>query len=522
MPSLTHVCMFSEHGWREITAQKAGEIYPDTVSAVSGIFMCNLCHQYVYFSNPPKKERYFGHTKEADKSCPERTFSFRTDIDSRSEKHDLPIRLKLLPSDFELELGLLGVPASDLQKLQDHKIQITPIGRNADPLSYALKERLSENEISYVLIGTIPYPEYQIQLDCRSIRAFSCWPERIRGIESPGALFDAVTRKKLPYDADVQLGKNYYLLQSGMLNGGCSSVRLKQIRSRSVPGNCWRLYEVSAIALDVDAAKFFLQFHCRLTDQAVSIQPIWPIYTKSPYVIHHNAREMIFHVKGDVHTKSYPYARQRPPQPLDGGGVLEYIQCSARQQLISSGHDYLLNARDFWRRLKYTYLWKEPLEHTTEEPTVVVTDITGQPLLSGEVDKLPSKSAIRISAPYDGTTVIKFRGEIIERRPLKAEVPIEIDSLQFGYAIEVFQGLDLVWCVQYQRKSAQSDLEEDQIMRRLKNASGPSVVVPHAWGSAAEHLGKYPQIKQWLYQRIRKGSMPLQAYREFSHFIENL
>ena len=142
--------------------------------------------------------------------------------------------------------------------------------------------------------------------------------------------------------------------------------------------------------------------------------------------------------------------------------------------------------------------------------------------MSGEVDKLPSKSAIRISAPYDGTTVIKFRGEIIERRPLKAEVPIEIDSLQFGYAIEVFQGLDLVWCVQYQRKPAQSDLEEDQIMRRLKNASGPSVVVPHAWGSAAEHLGKYPQIKQWLYQRIRKGSMPLQAYREFSHFIENL
>lgn len=264
MPSLTHVCMFSEHGWREITAQKAGEIYPDTVSAVSGIFMCNLCHQYVYFSNPKEKERYFGHTKEADKSCPERTFSFRTDIDSRSEKHDLPIRLKLLPSDFELELGLLGVPASDLQELQDHKIQITPIGRNADPLSYALKERLSENEISYVSIGTIPYPEYQIQLDCRSIRAFSCWPERIRGIELPGALFDAVTRKKFPYDADVQLGKNYYLLQSGTLNGGCSSVRLKQIRSRSVPGNCWRLYEVSAIALDVDAAKFFLQFHCRL------------------------------------------------------------------------------------------------------------------------------------------------------------------------------------------------------------------------------------------------------------------
>lgn len=521
MPSLTHVRMFSKHGWQEITAQEAGEIYPDTVSAAGGIFMCELCHQYVYFSNPREKVRYFGHTKEADKSCPERTFSSRTDIDSHSEKHDLPIRLKLLPSDFELELGLLGVPTSALSELQDHKIQISPAGGKADPFVYGLKERLGDDKITYVSIGLIPYPEYQIQLDCRNIRAFSCWPERIRGIEPSGALFDVVTRKKLPYDADVQVGKTYYLLQSGMIKGVCSSVRQKQIRSRSVPGNYWRLYEVSATALNVDAAKFFLQFHCRLTDQAVSVQPIWPIYTKSPYVIHHNGQEMIFHVKGNVSTKSYPFAAQKR-QDLDGAGALEYIRCTARQQLISSGHDYTLSTRDFWRRLKYTYLWKEPLDHITEDPAVSVTDIAGHIISPGETYKLPQKSAMRISAPYDGAAVIKYKGKIIEKRQLKADVSIEIDALQFGYDVEVFQGLDMVWCVQYKRASAQSNLKEDQIMQRLKNAAGPPIPVPHAWGAAAEHLRAYPRVKVWLYQRIREGTMYRDAHTVLVNFLMSL
>ena len=52
MPSLTHVCMFTDHKWKKITPSEAETIFPDTVSARSGIFMCELCHQYVYFSGP--------------------------------------------------------------------------------------------------------------------------------------------------------------------------------------------------------------------------------------------------------------------------------------------------------------------------------------------------------------------------------------------------------------------------------------------------------------------------------------
>ena len=48
MASLTHVCMWSDNGWERITAEQAAKRHPGgTVSAHSGLFMCELCGQYV-------------------------------------------------------------------------------------------------------------------------------------------------------------------------------------------------------------------------------------------------------------------------------------------------------------------------------------------------------------------------------------------------------------------------------------------------------------------------------------------
>ena len=48
MASLTHVCMWSDHGWKRITAEQAARLHPGgTISARSGLFMCELCGQYV-------------------------------------------------------------------------------------------------------------------------------------------------------------------------------------------------------------------------------------------------------------------------------------------------------------------------------------------------------------------------------------------------------------------------------------------------------------------------------------------
>lgn len=63
MASLTHVCMWSDHGWKRITAEQAARLHPGgTVSARSGLFMCELCGQYVTLTDGDINVRYFKHS----------------------------------------------------------------------------------------------------------------------------------------------------------------------------------------------------------------------------------------------------------------------------------------------------------------------------------------------------------------------------------------------------------------------------------------------------------------------------
>lgn len=73
MASLTHVCMWSDHGWKRITAEQAARLHPGgTVSARSGLFMCELCGQYVTLTDGDINVRYFKHSAyEKSKDCPD-------------------------------------------------------------------------------------------------------------------------------------------------------------------------------------------------------------------------------------------------------------------------------------------------------------------------------------------------------------------------------------------------------------------------------------------------------------------
>ena len=74
MASLTHVCMWSNKGWKRITAREAAKLHPGgTVSAHSGLFMCELCGQYVILVEGNRQVRHFRHSSsEKSKDCPER------------------------------------------------------------------------------------------------------------------------------------------------------------------------------------------------------------------------------------------------------------------------------------------------------------------------------------------------------------------------------------------------------------------------------------------------------------------
>ena len=102
MASLTHVCMWSDDGWRQIKAEEAAKLHPGgTVSAHSGLFMCELCGQYVILTDGDIRIRYFKHSAyEKSKDCPERTFGASYSISYGSQEHDLPIRITRVSSSF--------------------------------------------------------------------------------------------------------------------------------------------------------------------------------------------------------------------------------------------------------------------------------------------------------------------------------------------------------------------------------------------------------------------------------------
>ena len=84
----------------------------------------------------------------------------------------------------------------------------------------------------------------------------------------------------------------------------------------------------------------------------------------------------------------------------------------------------------------------------------------------------------------------------------------------------LFQGLDCVWSIQFQRQMPLPDQEESILLQKLQSSAGPQIAVPHVWGAIAERLEAYPRVKQWLYARIREGRMPERAYKELRCFIE--
>jgi len=102
----------------------------------------------------------------------------------------------------------------------------------------------------------------------------------------------------LPCDADVCIGKKYYLLTLRSLSSlRHKSVQIKQTCQKRFDWRCWYLYEVEASEYDEETAKFFLDLHCRLTYKPLTIQPVWPLYIQAPFVIKHNSNPLVLCVK---------------------------------------------------------------------------------------------------------------------------------------------------------------------------------------------------------------------------------
>jgi len=512
LPSLTHVCHWTRHGWKHITAEEAARKYPvGTVSASSGLFMCELCNQSVTLTKPGQYQRHFRHEgDDADIICPDKRSGRNANIDYSPREYELPIRIKDISANhFMLELGLLPVPEEILAEQSSQKIVVC--NKAAQRQTY-LVERLRADGITYLSIGNVPATKYYVEAG-EILNQF--WPRKVTGISCNGTVFEKNSRKKLVENADVQIGREYYLLSRRAI--AChDDIRIEKVCEQWTGRTCWKVYVIKATAFSEYAARFFLGLKCRLTDSPLLIQPIWPIYVEKPYVIQHNEPNWILHVSGDegISVKTSPAVRIQARSLPGMEGRIWAMPCNDHQQLFTVGRTTVL---------QYLYFWRTELQAVSALPQVKVTDLNGEELGSGLFNHLPKEKTLCIIAPFDGIIVIRGQDDfVIEKRNISAAQSSLLSELKMGYQVTVYQGLDAVWSITFEKeKEAGISNKDEEIAKRLANYRGETLPIVHSLGSLAAKLGEYPKVKQWLYKKIRQGEMPAAAYRYFRSVISS-
>ena len=262
--------------------------------------------------------------------------------------------------------------------------------------------------------------------------------------------------------------------------------------------------EPPAEELTEEAARFFLDYHCRLTEKPGALQVIWPTYIEEQKLIKYNDNSVMIHVTGYPTTRVFPTATVRN-YAAPNGRVFEAF-LNERQQLISAGRT---------KALEYAYFWKEPLQQSEDEPQVNVVDAAGSSVIAGDTNELPGGKSLCITAPFDGNAEIRSQGRILDKRQLHAEQKCIIENITFGLEIRVYVGLDCVWKAAFNREQIGANKNEEVLLNRLRNAGGREIVIPHSIAGIASSIRSYPLLRQWLYGCIRKGTMPEKAYKLF-------
>ena len=514
MASLTHVCMWTDDGWVRISAKEASRIRSiGKVAAYSGLFMCELCNQYVTLAHGEINVPHFRHSsREADKSCPERVLGSTVSTSYRASDYSLPLRIVVAKNRFQIELGLPCVPEDLFESAKQIKITIHPFENDSQSFVYDLGNWMKEFSTTWLSLGCVPSPLYTIETKGSFEGIHFYWPHTVQGIDFRGAVFDGETGRMLAENSDVQIGKPYYILQRDFIRLLPQSVESNQVKCYNSTRNTWYLFRVIAHEFEESAAKLFLRYHCRLTKKPVSMQMVWPEYIENPYIIRHKNDPLWFYVYGkDVLAKNYPSAQQTE-YPISDAAVI-CIDTHSRQQVVSTGRS---------KMLQYTYLWKDSLNAVTYAPTVIVETLKEQNITSGETNELPYKKTIRIlSEKYDGTVLISHRGQPIDRRRLKAGEYCELSNIQFGMKIQVKIGLDCIWWASFERQGSDNSLKDQDLLRRLENGRGPLMPIPHSLGAVSVNFSSFPMVTRWLYHRIREGSMPESSYRILQSLTKN-
>ena len=266
---------------------------------------------------------------------------------------------------------------------------------------------------------------------------------------------------------------------------------------------------MEATALSEEAAKFFLDYHCRLTAKPILISPIYPVYTQDDGIVYCDSKKVFVYFSGNAKIRFFPKTGNSVLLEEKNSKLIE-VSCNERQKMVAAGRSQIL---------QHFCIWKNLPSFEVQYPKIEIKDCNGKIISSGVYSTLPKNSTLQVYSEFDGQVIVSKNGITTEKLLIKAEKISNINNINLGTEIKVFHGLDCACKIIYQREEkgfAQSDIE---LFLRLERGKGTKIKVPHTWGTFADKLKNYPQVKSWLYKNIRAGFVNEESYLVFRQFI---
>lgn len=510
--SLTHVYIWETGiGYRHITVEEASEKYPHTVPAKARIFVCGICGDWVTLTKKRKggNARHFRHeSSKKDKECEDRAKAY-SNAKCSYNSHEMPIRIKVSPSDFTLELGFF-TPLNPPEEFHCASIRISC--DHYDPLQFSF-ERLEEGCCKYLDIGCMLTHEYQLEYEQPTDLLRKYWPRSIRGIHPKGSFFDGSTGKMLPVGAHAAADREYYFLHDSSYFNPPDSISLYKIRSVSTPDNqSWTLYRLRINNFCNEAARFFIERNVFLTESQPSFYVIWPPHIESPYFIYFKQKPIFFYLQGtDFGLRQYPANQTQDRKELQNGW-LYIVKAQDKDQLVTVGATGALG---------FYYLQCQDLQREAGRPKVLIEDLRGNSLQDDLYTHVPESHHISVIADFDGVAKVYRKNclEYIYEVIAGTRMTIEVKSL--STEIKIFQGCDCIRCISFEKEQNNVSMQDIEMVALLNACRGETIPISHSLAAMAEKLSGYPRTKAWLRNKIRQGKMPISAYKHLKWYICN-
>lgn len=500
------------HGWSHTTPDEALELFPNGSSSTDKIFLCESCGQYASFVVGDYQIHHFRHPA-GSKDCKDKQVAWSSYYQTNKLGFSLPIKIKLDANDIEITIGFLPLTVQQLTEAMQNKTVVT-ISAGLQTISTLLisHERFSSEHITYVSIGNKVSERYTINYSNADASLSTIWPRIINGFNLLGTLFDGATGKRLPVNADVEISREYYLISKSYYWHGRSDISIERIQNIS---NGWQVYRVKALRLTKQAAEFFLDFGVRLTDAPAYITLLWPPSAQASHIVSHESDPVIFYHKGRGCVEVWPYARVHRDVVAETEGDIYSFSGNSIQQVLSVSRFYQRTSV-----LRYIVLDKKQIAFESKKiPEVLISDDFGKEIAPGVYHGLPPDKTITITAPYDGVVEVKKFNRLIKRVNTKGSDSIVI-TVNWGYSVSVYQGMDLSAEVLFERKH-KGTKDDIKLLKRLKSYKNQMIPISHEIGKLAVKLGKLPETKRWLLYQIRRGYISEDSLKRIETTITN-